>query len=590
MTSSIDSARREQANLVVRSMLRALLLPSLVLALAASDVAASQSPYIFVGRQSDLLDQPYVEVELFNAEGVGIGPYGSGFDIYPYNRILLDTGANSALIVSSAAADLYNYGYQTEGFFYEQGVAGFSELHVSAAYGMQVRGTDGTSVYVPRTDDQVRILSNKDLHLGDYPAVYGGFTGLIGMPAMVDRVTTLDMTGWFDLTDIYEMPPLGVSFPANGSTPVLPPDNGHRYSVAVDTRYVYHPEEGLDPGAGPDAPLPVWAPIPFLTGKAEYRNQEGVTKTVTGDFLFDTGAQISLLTREMAFALGLDEDGDGTFTQENFGTLAVGGIGGVVEAEMLLIHKLALPTVQGIDLVWAPVDLEEEGGLMVLVLPADATQLPFNILGADFLTGGVSMDIDWITLEVILEGEPHFEQIQLDFRELATQGTGMIHFDLNPTIDQVIYPPTSNIPGDANGDLHVDGEDAAVLATYWGQSVLGGAAQGDFNGDGVVNAADAAIMAANYGYVPAVPGDANGDGHVDDEDAAVLAAYWGQSVLDGASHGDFNGDGLVNATDAAIMAANWSPAASESAATIPEPGTPTLLLLAAALTWPRRRR
>jgi hypothetical protein len=53
------------------------------------------------------------------------------------------------------------------------------------------------------------------------------------------------------------------------------------------------------------------------------------------------------------------------------------------------------------------------------------------------------------------------------------------------------------IPGDANNDGRVDEEDAATLATYWGQS--GGWAQGDFNGDSVINAADASILAAHWG-------------------------------------------------------------------------------------------
>ncbi|MBN2218497.1 MAG: PEP-CTERM sorting domain-containing protein [Pirellulales bacterium] len=471
--------------------------------LAMANSSAGQRPYINVGRQSDLMDQPYVEIELstYDQYGnlVGIGPYDAGYGVFPYNRVLLDTGANSVLMVSDAAADLYHYGYQTDGFYYEQGVAGFSELHVSAPYNLSVSGTDGTSVFLEQSADQVRILSNPNLDLAGQAAEEGGFTGLIGMPAMLGRVTTLDFTGWFGVTDIFEMESMGVSFPTAGPgdpTPVLPEGNGHRYSVAVDTRYVFHPEDGVDFDEFPDAPLPVWSPIPFLTAKAQYHDASGKPVICQGDFLFDTGAQLSLLTRDMAFALGLDEDGDGTFNQENFGTMTVGGIGGTVDAEVLMIDKLIVPTEQGVDLVWAPINAEEEGGLTVLVLPEDATQLPFNVLGADFLTGGITMTIDWESLDITIDGDPYFEQIQLDFRQLADTGAGTIYFDLNPDTDQVVVPL---VPGDTNGDRLVDEQDAAVLTAQWGASVSGGAGDADFNDDGLVNAADAAILAANWG-------------------------------------------------------------------------------------------
>ncbi|MBN2023037.1 MAG: hypothetical protein JW809_09615 [Pirellulales bacterium] len=496
--------------------------------LAAAD---GQTPYIVVGRQSDLFDQAYVEVELTrtNPDGsvTGIGPYDSGYGIYPYSRLLLDTGANAMLIVSDAAADLETNGYVTEGYYYEQGVAGYEELYVSARYNVHVTGTDGSSVVLPQSDAGQRILSNPDLHLGDYPASIGGFTGLIGMPAMIDRVTTLDFTGWFDVEDFLEMPPLGVNFPTVGGgdpTPLLPAGNGHRYTVAVDTRMTFDPRDGLLPDDPPDAPLPSWAPVPFLTAKVEYRDDSGVLRVVEGDFLLDTGAQMTMLSRDMAFALGLDADGDGTFQQENLGTLPIGGIGGTVEAELLLVDRVLLPTLEGVDLCWTPGDAGEEGAITVLVLPADATQLPFNILGMDLLTGGLEVTIDWVTFEVIVEGNPYFEQIQLDFRTLASEGAGNIYFDLNPEIDVVV--------------------------------------------------------------TPGAPGDANNDGFVDDEDAAILAAHWLGAATDGALQGDFNNDFVVDDLDLAILAANWNPAGG---AAVPEPGALVLLIAGLACVLPRRR-
>jgi len=89
-----------------------------------------------------------------------------------------------------------------------------------------------------------------------------------------------------------------------------------------------------------------------------------------------------------------------------------------------------------------------------------------------------------------------------------------------------------------------------------------------------------------------IPGDTGPDGDVDDEDAAVVASYWGQTVtLGDYTKGDFNNDGLVNALDAALQVANWTSPLAEAAA-VPEPVAATLLLslfAAAAVARPRRR-
>ena len=558
--------------------------------LTASTIAGPAwgvSPYIHVGRQSDVLDQPRVEIELTDVgpegEVIGIGPYGSGYGVYPYNQLLLDTGANSVLIVSSAAADLYTNGYEIEGYYQEQGVAGYSELNISAPYNMKITGTDGGSFVVPKTTDDVRIMSDQSMDLGGMPAAIGGFAGLVGMPAMVDRVTSINLEGWFDVVDYLEMPPMEVTFPVTGPsdpTPVLPADNGHRYSVALDTRMTFDPEEGLPDDAPEDAPLPVWANVPFMTAKAEYHDASGNPIVKSGDFLLDTGAQMSLLSREMAFAIGLDTDGDGTFLQENLGTLPVGGIGGTVDAELLLIDKLHLPTQEGVDLTWAP-SSPEEGGLQVLVLPAGATQLPFSVFGADFLTGGTEVTIDWTTYDIAVEGNPYFEQILFDFRTFAADGNGTLYFDLNPEIDQIITP------GDANDDGLVNALDVSILAGHWQDAVTGGSADGDFNGDGVVNALDVSILGAAYedSPLPATPGDANGDGLVNALDISILAGHWQDAVTGGSADADFNGDGMVNALDISILVGHWQEGVAESTAPVPEPSSLALLLAGLLASW-----
>ena len=127
----------------------------------------------------------------------GLGPYDSGFGIHPYKYLLLDTGANSALIVSDAAADLEANGYQTVAIYEEAGVAGSTFFDVSDGYRFSVTGTDGTWHWLyddsgAELDPEVHSLSSPDVEFG-MPAQLGGIPGLVGMPAMADWVTTLDM-------------------------------------------------------------------------------------------------------------------------------------------------------------------------------------------------------------------------------------------------------------------------------------------------------------------------------------------------------------------------------------------------------------
>ncbi len=83
-----------------------------------------------------------------------------------------------------------------------------------------------------------------------------------------------------------------------------------------------------------------------------------------------------------------------------------------------------------------------------------------------------------------------------------------------------------------------------------------------------------------------LPGDADSDGDVDGDDAARLAANW-QTVGSATwAKGDFNGDFNVDDLDATIMAANWT----GSLAAVPEPSTFALLVLGGLMFLGRRRR
>ena len=377
---------------------------------------------VHLGPQTGFFDQPYVEIELVEVlpdqSTVGLGPYDSGFGIYPYNRLLLDTGANSIMVVSDAAADLIAHGYRTEGTYTELGVAGEHTFGVSAPYQLNFRGSDNVAYSLPQTASQVRILSDPSVDLGGLPASLGGIPGIVGMPVMISRVTTLDMSTWDDVLDLLDLQPMGVTF-ADG----VPPSNGHRYSVPVDTRVRFDPGEGLPP---------VWAPVPFLTVVAQ---NNGIRRS--GGFLLDTGAQMTVISSDLAFALGLDANGNGSLADEAIRTETVGGVGGTIDAPVLLIDQLRIPTLEGPELTWLDPS-PEPYGLEVLVL--DIAPGIEGVLGVDLLTSGLNFEIDLETLEITISGAPYFERIHLDFRTLET-GSGMIYFDLHPMYDQVTADP-----------------------------------------------------------------------------------------------------------------------------------------------------
>ncbi len=373
---------------------------------------------IVLGPQTGFFDQPYVEIEMFD-EARGLGPYGSafGFGIYPYNRFLLDTGANSILSAAEATLDLASRAYQTEGTFRELGIAGFTEFDVSAPYRFDFVGTDGQTHTLSQSEDDVRILSSEEVYLAGSLAD-GGIAGIVGMPAMAGRVTTLDMSSWADTADLFDLQPIGVTF-----SDALPPGEGVRYSVAVDDRVWFDPEDGRPPGAPDDSPLPVWAPVPFMTARPAFHGN-----TAEGDFLLDTGAQMSIISEELAFAIGLDEDGDGNFNNELLYTIPIGGIGGTIEAPVLLIDELRIPTQQDVDLAWLGTD-PDELGLEVLVLNIHPEI--DGILGVDLLTAGLTLEFDPGTFEFFAGGAAYFDQVHFDFRGMM-DGSGTVYFDLHP--------------------------------------------------------------------------------------------------------------------------------------------------------------
>ena len=644
------------------------LLFCLIACLVPGRTATADGPNgsLYLGTASQLMVQPYVSVGVLNETSPGVyqnlGPssepetieiFGLSIPFYnAHNYLLLDTGANSILIVDEAAQDLENAGYQTDGLFWEVGVGGYHEYDVSFAYRFSVTGDDGATHYLDGANGQgVRILSNPESVLAA-PIADGGVAGLVGMPAMSGRVVTLDLaqdghefpSGPIEYWDIWELIALlagggnmETSFSNN-----MPANPGNRYSVPLDNRISFSVEDGRPDGAPPDSPLPVYADVPFLT--AEVNSEiNGVSRELAGNFLFDTGAQFSMISRRTAFALGLDENGNGNLDDEALGFVEIAGVGSQNrEVPILSLDELRLPTEEGVDMVWydssdpsvalgvqfivldifpcADIDFNgivdaadiaiitenmgmsdmSQGNITIGNIDGDnvVSQMDLDIaieqlgetvfidgiFGIDMITGGTQITGD--IFDPTISGAPFFDAVHFDFRNWEN-GQGALVFDVNAVYAEVT-PIPSAIPGDANGDGRVNLLDIVILSENWLSSDAEWA-DGDFNGDGVVNDVDITLLAANIQYSgPLVAGDANGDGRVNNEDAALLAAHW-LSTDAGWTDGDFNGDGIVNDIDASLLAANWQQSAAASS-TVPEPCAAMLAALLGFLLIAIRRR
>jgi hypothetical protein len=294
----------------------------------------------------------------------------------------------------------------------------------------------------------VRVLSNAD-------ANFGSFSGIVGMPAMVGRVSSVDLTplAYWDL--------ISVEF---GSA--VPAGDGHRYSVPLTL--VDFPASGQ---REPNDPLPTFSPLPFAQVRLRH-----VGRGVAGAFLLDTGAQVSIISTAVAFALGMDANGNGTLDDEAIDFTEIGGVGGTIQVPILALDRLALPTGEGVELAWTELE----------VLVVDVDESIAGIFGMDLLASG------WLDVLFGYSDVGYIEQVHFDFLAAGSLAGTML-LDINPDLDDVW------IPGDANHDGAVNVGDLAVLGANYRQSGKSWS-EGDFNGDGQVNVGDLAILGAHYRY------------------------------------------------------------------------------------------
>jgi len=426
----------------------ALLTPLALFHLLDVGGVSAANPYIQFGGPTEANGWAKVHVEIYYSDTERYGPYGSTTSLLgtpvEHNYLVLDTGANAILIVAEAAAELENTnlanGYNTVSQFQETGIAGTAYLNVSAPYYFDVIDSDAVRRTLPKTADDVRILSDSQENLGsgNLASSLVAVPGIAGMPLIVNHVTTFDTTPWITTPDLLTMPDLRVVMSDD-----LPAEDGFRYTVLLNNDTQFDAADGRPDFEPPDSALPTWADIPFLDVTCRYDSTN-----LTGNFLLDTGATMPILTDQFALALGMDSNGDGVLgsgpggdDDGYIGDATVGGLGGSTTVPIMTVNSISITTEEGVDLVWT----DPNTGIQVIVLPG----LPGEIQGAlsvDLLTSGVEADLDnWDSIFDPLPpiGEPYFRKIHLDFREPDVAPYGTMYLDVSPVHHNVVPEPGS---------------------------------------------------------------------------------------------------------------------------------------------------
>ncbi len=369
-------------------------------------------PYVDIGPSDNVAwDQPRVTVQFLTdnfpdgtdpPQNIIVGPN-------TFSTWLLDTGANTTLVFQTAVTDMREFDpkYETDGLFEEIGVGGTSFFDISIPYRFDFSGNID---FERNTLQDVSVISRATSDI----SIFGPW-GITGMPAMTERITTLDFTPWTTLED-FDL------FMQTGFSEDVPEPAGPRYTISVDNRISFDAEHGLVEGDN----LPMWADLPFFT--TELKNNENLA---AGNFLFDTGAQVSIISSRLAFDLGLDSNSDGLLNEldANFARQeTVGGIGGTTTVPVFLIDEAHVQTDQGSDLVWTD--------LQWLVL--DIVEGIDGVFGFDNMTSG------WIEAFGVDGQSGYLMQSHLDFRGWEANGVGKIHFDVNPDLHTRVDP---NGPG-----------------------------------------------------------------------------------------------------------------------------------------------
>lgn len=477
-------------------------------------------------------------------------------------RAFFDTGA-SGVLVSKETRDAIGLPMQSNVFFGDVGVGGEETFLVSSEVDIYLATFPSFDVNDPATFQAVYDQKFTNIRTqGGVVASPPFFPPLdvFGMPLFQNKTVVVDARPVNNvegniITSVYNSP-AHPNVPNADRTVQLSYGNFARFTRTYEINggnedpldpTIYGPTFNDNPFVGPDPVAtfenggtpPPGSPAPITI------EHEG--NSISGSFLFDTGAAASILSEVKAAELGItyapDDDDPLTPPQLLFNgqavanqfTLTIGGVGGSAEVAGMFFDEMTLPTVEGdpIRYIGAPLlvaDITLEDPLTAEALTLD------GVLGMNFLVGSA----------LVVGGFP---------ADLAAGAFDFLVFDeASGTLGLTFDPDViALLDGDFNNDGLVGQDDLQLVLDYWGDDVTDG------------ESVDAAWVNAAGVTAPIIGQD----------ELAIVLQNWG------------NASTITSELGSITAATGLSP--DEVLALIPEPNT--LALLSGMLTlWLMRRR
>jgi len=270
----------------------------------------------------------------------------------------LDTGA-SAYVISRSTASRFGIATQPDAVFHEVGLHGETPMDVSRPYTLALAEVSGKVIEQPgdrfNIVDRAAImqLSRPREGVDDAMAMLVGEINVVGMPAIQHFVVEIDPSplrggegeadpGVGEIDLLANLDNLG-SGPAVRLRPQgsMPADVDLR--IALDMVDYNRKRNPHDRGPKPSlAANPVIRNITTTHGGRNFR----------GDWLLDTGAAVSIISKAQARALGLVDAAGDPVRNPDF-TLPIGGISGeVTNTAGFVIESLAITDRRGRTLVY----------------------------------------------------------------------------------------------------------------------------------------------------------------------------------------------------------------------------------------------
>jgi len=301
---------------------------------------------------------------------------------------------------------------------------------------------------------------------------------IVGIPGMAGKSVVLKV-------EIFEF--MGIQIPYYVTQIVESNDAGiPELDIEVkvqftDFLYTSHPNN--------QGPLPVLGYNPVIENiQISYQGSSSI-----GDWLLDTGAQLSMMSSAQAETLSLvDSNGDPIVEPEFYQPIM--GVGGEISVPVFLIDTMSIPTLNGFELVYGSPYV----GVLDIGTIDERTGEPIildGIFGANFLGYSYNMD-----LEIVLGP---YNNIVFDTQR------AILGFDVND-----IYSVPDTLPNqcgdtehpwlesDINRDCRTDTNDLRMLSHEWIANncdwLNWNCAGCDLNRDSTVNFKDMALLAKNW--------------------------------------------------------------------------------------------